>query len=66
MKAASYACVILTALSLLALATSASAEGIWVLWSESWLEDVKPNDPSARHTEFKMGDPGGGSFVASM
>jgi hypothetical protein len=53
MRAARYPRLVLALLGVLALATSASAEGLWVLWSESWFEDVKPNDPSRRQTDSK-------------
>ena len=45
--------LLIATLGLLALATSASAEGVWVLWSESWFKDVKASDPSGRQTESK-------------
>lgn len=53
MKAGLCARILLTTCCFLALTTSASAEGIWVLWSESWFEDGKPNDPSERQTDSK-------------
>jgi hypothetical protein len=40
--------VLLALLGLLGLATSASAEGVWVLWSESWLENGDRKDADSK------------------
>ena len=40
--------VLIAMLSLLALATSASAEGVWLLWSESWSSNSNRTDTDSK------------------